>query len=67
MMLQKVYLVHDFLYGSLDSIPDESLDGKSTIDEIWIVTDVPIVEADSNDYYIYHSEKEAYESQVKYD
>lgn len=66
-MLQRIYLVHDFLYGSLDSIPDESLDGKSEIKEVWIVVDVPIVEADASDYFIYDSEQEVKESQVKYE
>lgn len=60
--IQKVYLLHDYLYASIDLIPAESLDGKDQPAIRYITVSEPITELDSTDRFIYKTEAEAREA-----
>lgn len=38
-MIQKVYLIHDYLYADKSMIPKESFDEKDTVKEKFIIVD----------------------------
>lgn len=64
MQIQKMYLIHDFLYASLSLIPVNSLDGKDTIKTVYILTEAPETELDAYETYIYSTYEEA-ENELK--
>jgi hypothetical protein len=61
MIIQKVYLIHDWLYASKSLIPAYSLDGKDYPSEYYIITQEPITEAQTMGIYMYDSIQEAIE------
>lgn len=57
--IQKVYLIHDYLYASLNPIPSKSFDGKDQPKEVYIHIEQDITELSSEKIIFYHSYEEA--------
>lgn len=57
--IQKVYLLHDRLYGDLSDIPEYSMDGKDEPKAVYIITDEIIKDEDSTHFMFYLSKEEA--------
>lgn len=58
-MIQKVYLIHDYLYADKRIIPKELFDGKDTVKEKFIIVDERITSEPSEWHVLYDTYNEA--------
>jgi hypothetical protein len=66
MLVKKMFLIHDFLYESVENVPNESFDGKGKLKEVYVLLESELanekeIDTTIENVQMFDSEEEAQE------